>query len=168
MCSALKHACIGTEQRLRLVMVESSSLEDTMKLSDPALHDDAWAKVLHSHHTPHTTHASAHVPPSHAFSAYNNCSCGVRTASWCPGASACAASRARSVLPLSASLPSSLPVAAPSLTSARPLPPCRAQVDAIRYAREHRVPFLGVCLGMQVDDTTHTQLQLLLLPSPPS
>jgi hypothetical protein len=44
-CSALKHACIGTEQRLRLVMVESSSLEDTMKLSDPALHDDAWAKV---------------------------------------------------------------------------------------------------------------------------
>jgi CTP synthase (UTP-ammonia lyase) len=41
-------------------------------------------------------------------------------------------------------------------------------VDAIRYAREHRVPFLGVCLGMQVDDTTHTQLQLLLLPSPPS
>ena len=43
--SALKHACIGTGQRLRLVMVESSSLELDMKLSDPALHDDAWAKV---------------------------------------------------------------------------------------------------------------------------
>jgi CTP synthase len=47
--SALKHACIGTDQRLRLVMVESSSLEESMKISDPAMYEDAWEKLRSAH-----------------------------------------------------------------------------------------------------------------------
>lgn len=85
--SALKHACIGTDQRLRLVMVESSSLEETMKISDPAMYEEAWERLRSAH--------GILVPGGF----------GVRG--------------------------------------------IEGKVDAIRYARENNVPFLGVCLGMQ-------------------
>ena len=96
--SSLKHACIGTNQRLRLVMVESSSLEETMKISDPKLYEEAWQKLRSAH--------GILVPGGF----------GVRG--------------------------------------------IEGKVDAIRYAREHRIPFLGVCLGMQAAVIEYTRSML--------
>eukprot|EP01038_Epipyxis_sp_PR26KG_P012146 gene12146-16263_t len=43
--SALKHACIATDQKLNLVMVESSYLEPDCLMNEPHLYNDAWAKI---------------------------------------------------------------------------------------------------------------------------
>jgi Glutamine amidotransferase class-I len=159
-CSALKHACIGTEQRLRLVMVESSSLEDTMKLSDPALHDDAWAKVLHSHHTPHTTRTRLSQCATVSHLLYPCLQLRSAHGILVPGGFGVRGIEGKvCVAPLC--LPLSLSPRGRRLPHLCPTP---AQVDAIRYAREHRVPFLGVCLGMQVRRRTRTRSS----SSPPS
>lgn len=85
--SALKHACIATEQKLDLVMVESSHLEEQVKEESPGLYDDAWTKL---------TSADAVLVPG-GF--------GIRG--------------------------------------------IEGKISAIKYAREKKVPFLGICLGMQ-------------------
>lgn len=85
--SALKHACIATEQQLDLVMVESSHLEEQVREESPGLYDDAWTKL---------TSADAVLVPG-GF--------GIRG--------------------------------------------IEGKISAIKYAREKKVPFLGICLGMQ-------------------
>ena len=80
--SSLRHACIGTKQRLRLVMIESSALEQRA-----AGHEKAWGK-LHA--------ADGILVPG---------GIGVRG--------------------------------------------MEGKIAAIRHARTAKVPFLGICLGMQ-------------------
>ena len=43
--SALKHSCIATDQKLKLVMIESSDLEEEAKGRDPAAYDAAWTAL---------------------------------------------------------------------------------------------------------------------------
>jgi CTP synthase len=43
--SALKHSCIATDQKLKLLMIESSSLEQETKERDPALFEAAWKSL---------------------------------------------------------------------------------------------------------------------------
>jgi CTP synthase len=43
--SALKHSCIATDQKLKLLMIESSSLEQETKEKDPALFEAAWKSL---------------------------------------------------------------------------------------------------------------------------
>lgn len=86
--SALKHSCLSTGQKLKLLMVESSNLEEIMKQSNPKLYEDAW-NALHS--------ADGVVIPG-GFGE-------------------------RGV---------------------------EGMIKAVKYIRENRKPFLGVCLGMQV------------------
>lgn len=43
--SALKHSCIATDQKLKLLMIESSSLEQETKDADPALYEAAWKSL---------------------------------------------------------------------------------------------------------------------------
>lgn len=85
--SALKHACIATDQKLDLVLVESTNLELEMQKTNPELYAAAW-EMLNS--------ADGVLVPG-GF--------GVRG--------------------------------------------IEGKVQAIRYAREAGVPFLGICLGMQ-------------------
>lgn len=85
--SALKHSSIATGQRLKLVMVESSHLEDDFKHLEPQLYKLAWE---------HVRQADGIVVPG-GF--------GIRG--------------------------------------------IEGKVEAIRFARENKIPFLGVCLGMQ-------------------
>ena len=85
--SALKHACIATAQKLRLVMVKSSDLEEETRLLHPQQHRDAWEK-----------------------------------------------------------LKSAQGILVPGGFGERGI---EGKIDAIRYAREQKVPFLGICLGMQ-------------------
>lgn len=40
--SALKHSCIATDQKLKLVMIESSDLEEEARVRDLAAYDAAW------------------------------------------------------------------------------------------------------------------------------
>jgi len=96
--SALRHACIGTGQRLNLVMVESSHLEEGGE-HGPEAHKAAWAAVR--------------------------------------GADA---------------------VLVPGGFGIRGI---EGKVAAARYARENRVPFLGVCLGMQAAVIEYTRAKLL-------
>ena len=42
---ALRHACMGTSQRLRLEMIESTHLETSTKETDPELYLDAWRRL---------------------------------------------------------------------------------------------------------------------------
>jgi CTP synthase len=42
---ALRHACMGTDQKLRLEMIESSHLEEHTKQNDPDLYVDAWRRL---------------------------------------------------------------------------------------------------------------------------
>jgi CTP synthase len=86
--SSLKHACIATNQKLRLIMLESSNLEPSVQLSNPALYEETWARLKE---------ADGILVPG-GF--------GIRG--------------------------------------------IEGKVEAIRYARENNVPFLGICLGMQV------------------
>jgi CTP synthase len=96
--SALRHACIGTGQRLNLVMVEASHLEEGGE-HGPAAHEAAWTAVRS---------ADAVLVPG-GF--------GIRG--------------------------------------------IEGKVAAVRYARESRVPFLGVCLGMQAAVIEYTRSVLL-------
>jgi CTP synthase len=43
--SALKHSCIATDQKLKLLMIESSSLEQETRERDPALFEAAWKSL---------------------------------------------------------------------------------------------------------------------------
>lgn len=85
--SALKHACIASNQRLNLIMVESSYLEDDVKLENPALYEDAWNKLI-----------------------------------------------------------SAQGILVPGGFGIRGI---EGKINAIKYARENKIPFLGICLGMQ-------------------
>ncbi|KAJ1431988.1 CTP synthase N-terminus-domain-containing protein [Ochromonadaceae sp. CCMP2298] len=85
--SALKHACISTSQRLNLVMVESSHLEEECAINEPELHRAAWDKL----------HSAQGILVPGGF--------GIRG--------------------------------------------IEGKVEAIRFAREKKIPFLGICLGMQ-------------------
>jgi CTP synthase len=86
--NALKHSCIATGQRLKLVMVESTDLEESTKLSNIDLYNTAWSKLKH---------AQGIVVPGGFGS--------------------------RGV---------------------------EGKIEAIKFVRENGIPFLGVCLGMQV------------------
>ena len=43
--SALKHSCIATDQKLKLIMIESSSLEKEMLEKDPIAYESAWSSL---------------------------------------------------------------------------------------------------------------------------
>ena len=43
--SALKHSCIATDQKLKLIMIESSSLEKEMLQTDPIAYEQAWKSL---------------------------------------------------------------------------------------------------------------------------
>lgn len=86
--SSIKHSCIATSQRLELIMIESSNLEDTVRLRDVESYETAW-RSLRS--------ADGIIVPG-GF--------GIRG--------------------------------------------IEGKVNTIKYARENKVPFLGICLGMQV------------------
>lgn len=86
--NALKHSCIATGQRLKLEMIESTNLEESTRISDPAVYEETWSRLRN---------ADGVVVPGGFGS--------------------------RGV---------------------------EGKVQAIKYVRENSVPFLGVCLGMQV------------------
>jgi len=85
--SALRHGCISTQQKLKLVVVESSHLEKEMADTQPELFRDAWEKLR----------AADGVLVPGGF--------GIRG--------------------------------------------IEGKVEAIKFARENKIPFLGICLGMQ-------------------
>lgn len=86
--NAIKHSCVATGQKLKLVMVESSHLESEVATQLPEIYSAAWDKVKC---------ADAVVVPG-GF--------GVRG--------------------------------------------IEGKIEAIKFVRENKIPFLGVCLGMQV------------------
>lgn len=43
--SALKHSCIATDQKLNLIMIESSSLEEDSRIKDPESFEAAWKSL---------------------------------------------------------------------------------------------------------------------------
>ena len=43
--SALKHSCIATDQKLNLIMIESSSLEEDSRIKDPSSYEAAWKSL---------------------------------------------------------------------------------------------------------------------------
>ena len=93
--SSLKHACIWTNQKLKLKMLESSSLEESVKETDPSLYNEGWDIVKS---------ADGILVPG-GF--------GIRG--------------------------------------------IEGKVKAIQFAREGNIPFLGICLGMQVAVIEYTR-----------
>ena len=86
--NAIKHSCVATGQKLKLVMVESSHLEAEVATQLPEIYQAAWEKVK--------TADGVVVPGGF----------GVRGV--------------------------------------------EGKIEAIKFVRENKIPFLGVCLGMQV------------------
>lgn len=93
--SSLKHACIWTNQKLKLKLIESSSLEESMKNSDFKLYNEAW-EILKN--------ADGILVPG----GFGN----------------------RGI---------------------------EGKIQAIKYVRENQIPFLGICLGMQVAVIEYTR-----------
>ena len=93
--SALKHGCIYTDQKLKLLMVESSHLEENMITTNPTLYNEAWAAVRS---------ANGILVPG-GF--------GIRG--------------------------------------------IEGKIKVTKYARENKIPFLGICLGMQVAVIEYTR-----------
>lgn len=86
--SALRHSCLSTRQKLNLIMIESTNLEESMLHMNPDLYHEAWG---------HLRQANGIVVPG----GFGN----------------------RGI---------------------------EGMIQAIRYVRENHIPFLGICLGMQV------------------
>jgi CTP synthase len=96
--SSLKHASIFTNQKLKLKMIESSNLEDSIKNSDPELYNEAWNTLKN---------ADGILVPG----GFGN----------------------RGI---------------------------EGMISAIKYVRENKIPFLGICLGMQVAVIEYTRMFL--------
>jgi CTP synthase len=96
---SLKHSCIATDQKLTVIMIESSDLEAEQQEKDASKYEEAWAAVKSAHG-----------------------------------------------------------ILVPGGFGTRGM---EGKILAIRYARENRIPFLGICLGMQaaVIEYTRTFLQ---------
>ena len=89
--NAIKHSCVATNQKLKLIMVESTHLENEILNTQPNLYNAAWGKLKSAD--------GVVVPGGFGY---------------------------RGV---------------------------EGKIEAIKYVREHKIPFLGVCLGMQVGNT---------------
>lgn len=85
--NALRHSCIATNQRLRLLCIDSSLLEEECSRTHPELHKQAWEQLR--------TAQGIVVPGGFGSRGFEG------------------------------------------------------KIETVRYARENKIPFLGICLGMQ-------------------
>lgn len=92
---SLKHSCIATDQKLTVIMIESSDLENEQDVKDPRKYEEAWNQVKTAHG-----------------------------------------------------------ILVPGGFGTRGM---EGKIVAIRYAREHHIPFLGICLGMQAAVIEYTR-----------
>lgn len=98
--NAIKHSCVATNQKLKLIMIESTHLEKEILSSQPDLYNNAWEKLKSAD--------GVVVPGGFGY---------------------------RGV---------------------------EGKIAAIQYVRENKIPFLGVCLGMQVSNKILTQYNINL------
>ena len=138
--SALKHSCIATDQKLKLVMIESSDLEEEARVRDLAAYDAAW-KALRQADGVLVPGTFLDLPTTLNTAPLKSIS---------------------SPYPVLIPLPPSrltinfllIYLSRPSVTSSLFLGGfgvrgIEGKVEAVRYARENKVPFLGICLGIQ-------------------